>query len=118
MIFVITRLSVVTPVDPDSPWFGASIMRTTVVPQIYSRFHKPADFRHNYPRAINIMACVDGLDWHNKSFTDLEDKDFVCRVACIASKRMGLHCGAQVDKYPIFNRLMYMALNDAQSEYL
>ena len=36
----------------------------------------------------------------------------------VAGKRMGLRWGAQVDKYLLFNRLVYMALNNAQSEYL
>jgi hypothetical protein len=75
------------------------------------------DLRNNYLRAVDIMACVDGPNWHNKSFSDLEDEDFLWGVSCVASKRMGLCCGAQVDEYPLFNRLVYMALNDAQSEY-
>ena len=63
------------------------------------------------------MAHVDSPNWHNKSFSDLEDEDFIWGVSCVASKRMGLHCSAQVDEYPLFNRLVYVALNNTQSEY-
>ena len=87
------------------------------VPPIYGRFNEVGDMTHNYPRAISIMACVDGPNWHQESFADLEDEDFIWGAACVASKRMGLHWGAQVDEYPLFNQLVYMALNNAQSEY-
>ena len=93
-------------------------MRTVRVPPIYGRFHEVNDLTHNYPRAVDIMAWVDGPNWHNKSFSDLEDEDFIWGVACVAVKRMGLRQGAQVDEYPLFNQLVYMALNDTQSEYL
>src|SRR5579872_3604475 len=93
-------------------------MRTVRVPLIYGRFNELGDMSHNYLRAVDIMARVDGPNWHNKSFSDLEDEDFIWGVSMIASKRMGLRCGAQVDEYPLFNQLMYMALNDAMSEYL
>src|SRR5579872_5005865 len=99
------------------PWFGASVMRTICALLIYGRFHEVDNLRHNYPRAVNIMDQVDGPNWHNKSFHDLEDEDFIWGASCVASKRMGLHHGAQVDEYPLFNRLVYMALNDALSEY-
>src|SRR5579872_287418 len=92
-------------------------MRTVRVPPIYGRFNEVGDMTHNYSRAIDIMAHVDGPNWHNESFSDLEDEDFIWGVSCIASKHMGLWRGAQVDEYPLFNRLVYMALNDAQSEY-
>jgi hypothetical protein len=92
-------------------------MRMVRAPPIYGRFHKVDDLCHNYLRAVDIMARVDGPNWHNKSFHDLEDKDFIWGMSCVASKRMGLHCGAHVDEYPLFNRLVYMALNNAQSEY-
>jgi hypothetical protein len=96
---------------------GALVMCMIVVPPIYGRFYEPTDMHHNYPRAINIMAHVNGSNWHQESFVDLEDEDFIWGAACVASKRMGLWHGAQVDEYPMFNRLMYMALNDAQGEY-
>ena len=99
------------------PWFGPSVMRTVRAPPIYGHFNEPSDMRHNYPQAVDIMSQVDGPNWHNKSFSDLEDEDFIWGMSCIASKCMGLQCGAQVDEYPLFNRLVYMALNDAQSEY-
>src|SRR5579872_2773086 len=92
-------------------------MRTVRVPPIYGRFHEVNNLMHNYPRAVDIMARVDGLNWHNESFSNLEDKDFIWGVSCVAAKRMGLRRGAQVDEYHLFNRLVYMALNDAQSEY-
>ena len=63
------------------------------------------------------MAHVEASNWHNELFSDLEDEDFIFGVACVTSKRMGLRRGAQVGEYPLFNCLMYMALNDAQSEY-
>ena len=91
-------------------------MRTIRAPPIYGRFNTLEDMTHNYPRAIDIMARVDGPDWHKESFSDLEDEDFIWGAAMVASKRMGLRRGAPVDEYPLFNRLMYMALNDAQSE--
>src|SRR5579872_2490307 len=93
-------------------------MRTVRVPPIYGRFNKVGDMTHNYPWAMDIMARVDGLNWHNESFSDLEDEDFLWGVAMVAGKWMGLCQGAQVDEYPLFNRLVYMALNNAQSEYL
>jgi hypothetical protein len=93
-------------------------MQTIVEPLIYGRFHEPSDLCHNYLQAVDIMAHVNGPDWHLESFLDLEDKDFIFGVACVASKRMGLHSGAQVDKYPLLSWLMYMALNNTQSEYL
>src|SRR5579872_2340685 len=98
-------------------WFRPSTMRTVRAPPIYGRFNEVGDMTHNYLQAVDIMSRVDGPNWHNKSFSDLEDKDFIWGVACVAGKRMGLRRGAQVDKYPLFNRLVYMALNDAQSEY-
>ena len=68
------------------------------MPQIYGRFHEPTNLCYNYLRAINIMACVDGPNWHQELFADLEDEDFLWGTACVASKRMGLCWGAQVDK--------------------
>jgi hypothetical protein len=99
------------------PWFGPSVMRTIRAPPIYGRFHEVNDLHHNYPWAMDIMAHVDGPNWHNKSFSDLEDEDFLWGVSCIAGKRMGLCQGAQVDEYPLFNQLVYMVLNNTQSEY-
>src|SRR5579872_4756280 len=92
-------------------------MRTVRALPIYGRFHEVNDLRHNYPRAVDIMARVDGPNWHNESFHSLEDEDFLWGVSCVASKRMGLCQGAQVDEYPLFNWLVYMALNNSQSEY-
>ena len=92
-------------------------MRTVRAPPIYGRFNTPEDMTHNYPWAVDIMARVDGPNCHNKSFSDLEDEDFIRGVLMVASKQMGLRQGAQVDEYPLFNRLVYMALNDTQSEY-
>ena len=78
-------------------------MRTIRVPPIYGRFNEVGDMTHNYPRAVDIMARVNGPNWHNESFSDLEDKDFLWGVAMVAGKRMGLRWGAQVDEYPLFN---------------
>src|SRR5579872_2596325 len=93
------------------PWFSPLVMRMVRAPPIYGRFHEVDNLCHNYPHAVDIMARVDGPNWHNESFHDLEDKDFIWGVSCMATKRMGLRRGAQVDEYPLFNRLVYMALN-------
>src|SRR5579872_255326 len=83
-------------------------MRTVRAPPIYGRFNTPEDMTHSYPRAVDIMARVDGPNWHAESFSDLEDEDFIWGAAMVASKRMGLRRGAQVDEYPMFNHLVYM----------
>ena len=44
----------------------------------------------SYPRAADIMSCVDDPNWHAEDFKDLYNKDFIWGVAMVCSKGMGL----------------------------
>jgi hypothetical protein len=69
---------------------GNLVNQTLYPPPLFGRFHQVRDRELNYPIAATIMACVEGDNWKQESFTDLYDKDMLWAFAMMSYKRMGL----------------------------